>query len=217
MKPTGKVRPDNFINYYLHKNNFTKFVWKGVQATISRLFFSKFKDLATVFDERTTVLALSTLFHQKAEQYKENVPKVRISCFNFPLNSFRLFITRENDRNISAAKSWVICKSSILPSYKVPDDCKLFEIAQLLPLLIFVSVSTVKKNQRVLRENVKHKIRSQVERWLRHRHRVYRHLHSGGRYHSRFFVHFGHESTYASRAGSLYRVSKKVPDQWKVR
>ena len=157
MKPTGKVRPDNFINYYLHKNNFTKFVWKGVQATISRLFFSKFKDLATVFDERTTVLALSTLFHQKAEQYKENVPKVRISCFNFPLNSFRLFITRENDRNISAAKSWVICKSSILPNYKVPDDCKLFEIAQLLPLLIFVSVSTVKKKS----ESVERKCKTQ--------------------------------------------------------
>ncbi len=38
------------------------------------------KDLATVFDERSTVLALSTLFHQKAEQYKENVPKWNVGC-----------------------------------------------------------------------------------------------------------------------------------------
>jgi len=38
------------------------------------------KDLASIFDERSTVLALSTLFHQKAEQYKENVPKWNNSC-----------------------------------------------------------------------------------------------------------------------------------------
>ena len=38
------------------------------------------KDLATIFDERSTVLALSTLFHQKAEQYKENVPKWNSGC-----------------------------------------------------------------------------------------------------------------------------------------
>ena len=115
-------------------------------------FFSKFKDLATVFDERTTVLALSTLFHQKAEQYKENVPKVRISCFNFSLNPLRFFIARENDRNLSTVKSWVICKSSILPNYKVPNDYKLFIIAQLLASSYFgVSFSHERRSERIER------------------------------------------------------------------
>ena len=31
-------------------------------------------------DERTTVLALSTLFHQKAEQYRESIPKWGAQC-----------------------------------------------------------------------------------------------------------------------------------------
>ena len=92
---------------------------------------------------------------------------------------------------------------------------KLFTIAQLFPLLKFVSVSFKRENLRRLRENLKHKIRSQVERWLRHRHRVHRHIHPGGRYHSRFFVHVGHESTYASRAVLLQEAAKKSqPRNW---
>ena len=146
MKPTGKVRKCHKLLVPICATQFHEIYLKRSASYNFTTFFPKFKDLATVFDERTTVLALSTLFHQKAEQYKENVPKVRISCFNFSLNPLRFFIARENDRNLSTVKSWVICKSSILTNYKVPNDYKLFIIAQLLPLLIFVSVSLVRKN-----------------------------------------------------------------------
>ena len=43
-----------------------------VRSVATRLE-TTWKDLATIFDERTTVLALSTLFHQKAEQVRFRV------------------------------------------------------------------------------------------------------------------------------------------------
>ena len=84
----------NVINYYL-RNTISRNLFEKECKLQFHDFFSKFKDLATVFDERTTVLALSTLFHQKAEQYKENVPKVRILCFNFRLLILLDFLSRE--------------------------------------------------------------------------------------------------------------------------
>ena len=47
-----------------------------VRSVATRLE-TTWKDLATIFDERTTVLALSTLFHQKAEQVRFRVFKSR--------------------------------------------------------------------------------------------------------------------------------------------
>ena len=50
-----------------------------VRSVASRLD-KTWKEFAGGLDERTTVLALSVLFHQKAEQYVENVPKWGKSC-----------------------------------------------------------------------------------------------------------------------------------------
>ena len=38
------------------------------------------KELASIFDERSSVLSLSAVFHQKAEQYVDNVPKWNAAC-----------------------------------------------------------------------------------------------------------------------------------------
>ena len=50
-----------------------------VRSVANRLE-TTWKELATIFDERSSVLALSTLFHQKAEGYKENIPKWNSAC-----------------------------------------------------------------------------------------------------------------------------------------
>lgn len=49
---------------------------RGVAARLDKTW----KDFASCLDERTTVLALSVLFHQKSEQYIENVAKWSQGC-----------------------------------------------------------------------------------------------------------------------------------------
>ena len=40
--------------------------------------------------------------------------KVRILCFRFSLNPLRFSLTRETDTKLTRAKSWAICKTSII-------------------------------------------------------------------------------------------------------
>ena len=47
----------------------------GHVRSVANRLETTWKELATIFDERSSVLTLSAVFHQKAEQYVENVPK----------------------------------------------------------------------------------------------------------------------------------------------
>lgn len=52
-----------------------------IRSVASRLDRA-WKDFAAGLDERTAVLALSVIFHHKAEQYVENVPAWKSACEN---------------------------------------------------------------------------------------------------------------------------------------
>ncbi|XP_045464356.1 kalirin isoform X2 [Harmonia axyridis] len=56
---------------------------RSVAARLDRTW----KDFAAGLDERTAVLALSVIFHHKAEQYVENVPSWKSSCENMNIPS----------------------------------------------------------------------------------------------------------------------------------
>ena len=89
---------------------------------------------------------------------------VWILCLKFSLNPLGFSITRETGTKMTRAKSWAIVNN--LTSYTKSfgqfhhSNIEILEIAQLLAIFIFVSVSLVRENLSGLRENLKHKIRT---------------------------------------------------------
>ena len=90
--------------------------------------------------------------------------RVQILCFKFSLNHLRFSPTRENDYSTKLSKVKNNCRNNHLAklvfwsisSFKFQFE--VFQIAQLLALVIFVLVSLMGENLRGLRENLKHKI-----------------------------------------------------------